>query len=268
MSALSDALETSLLNHLLRATAYTPIGTVYVGLFTADPGESGVTSEATGGSYARVAVTNNTSNFPQCAATGTPTKTNASIITFPTASAAWGTVTHWAIYNSAVGGADVMLSHGPLTTSRYIASGDTPKIAAGAVSITMTNATSGGLTDFAKRKLLDLVFGATAYTTPTTVYVAAGTALTGESFTAWADSGYSRQAIAFDAPSGGATANTDIETLNASVVSATGPLTCFGIYDDATLGNALILGPLSTSRSVPIGDSAKFAAGSLTVTFN
>lgn len=268
MSALSDALETSLLNHLLRATGYTPKATVYIGLFTADPGESGVTGECSGGSYARVAVTNNTTNFPQCAATGTPTKTNGAAFTFPTASAAWGTVTHWAIYDSAVGGTDVMLAHGPLTSSRYVASGDTPKMAAGAISITMNNATGGGLTDFAKRKLLDLVFGAVAYTTPTTVYVAAGTALTGENFTAWSDSGYSRQAATFDAPSGGATQNSGTLTLNASVVSATGPLTHFGIYDDSTLGNALILGPLSTSRSVPIGDSAKFAAGAITVTLN
>lgn len=268
MSAFSDALETSLLNHLLRATAYTPLGTVYLGLFTADPGESGVTGEVSGGSYARVAITNNATNFPQCATSGVPTKTNGATFTFPTASAAWGTVTHWALYDSAVGGTNVMLVHGTLNESRYVAIGDPPKIAAGEMTIVLTNATGGGLTDFAKRKLLDLVLGAIAYTTPATVYAAAGTALTGEAFTEWADAGYTRQAVTFGAPSAGVSANSGAITLNASVVSLPGPLTALGIFDDATLGNALLLGPMSTTRSVAPGNAAKLAIGSITATLN
>jgi hypothetical protein len=268
MSALSDALEVSLLNHLLRATPYTPPGTLYVGLFTADPGESGVTSEVSGGSYARVAVAQNATNFPQCSLSAAPIKTNGVAITFPTATVAWGTITHWAIYDSATGGTSGMLVHGALASSRYVSLGDTPKIGVGAVSITMTNANSGGLTDFAKRKLLDLVFGNTSYDVPAAVHVAVGSALTGESLAAWTDSGYSRKIASFGAPSGGAAANTAVLTLNDSVVSVTGPLTHFGIYDDALLGNALVLGALGTAKSVPIGDSAKFAVGSIVVTFN
>lgn len=268
MSALSDALETSLLNHLLRATAYTPLGTVYLALFTADPGESGVTGEIATGSYARVAIANTTSNFPQCSTSGVPTKTNGATFTFPTATAAWGTITHWAIYDSAVGGSNVMLFHGPLAESRYVAVGDPPKIAPGEMTITLGNSNGGGLTDFAKRKLLDLVLGAVAYTTPATVYAAAGTALNGEAFTEWADAGYTRQAITFGAPSAGVAANSAAITLNASVVSLPGPLTALGIFDDASLGNALLLGPMGSSRSVATGNAAKLAIGSVTVSFN
>lgn len=272
MSAFSNTLETSLLNHLLRGStgvdSYTPLGTVHLGLFTADPGESGDASEVSGGSYARVAITNNTTNFPQCATSGVPTKLNGATFTFPTASVAWGTVTHWALYDSAVGGTDVMLIHGTLNESRYVAIGDPPKIAPGEMTITLTNATGGGLTDFAKRKLLDLVLGAVAYTTPTTVYAAAGTALVGEAFTEWADAGYTRQAVTFGAPSAGVSANTGAITLNASVVSLPGPLTALGIFDDASLGNALLLGPMGTTRSVATGNAAKLAIGSITATLN
>lgn len=265
MSALSAALETSLLNHLLRATSYTPLGTVHLGLFTADPGESGIVGEVSGGSYARVAITNNTTAFPACSATGSPVKTNGSAFVFPTASAGWGTITHWAVYDSAVGGTNVMLARGTLATPRQFATGDTPRVGAGTLSITLSNSSSGGLTDFAKRKLLDLVFGAIAYTTPATVYVGVGTALTGETLTAWAEPGYTRQSAAFAAPSGGASANSEVLTMNTGVSVNIGPLTHFGIYDDPSLGNALVLASLSTSRSVPLGDFAKFAVSSISV---
>ena len=277
MSAFSDTLETSLLNHLLRgpANAYTALVTVHLGLFTADPGENGDDNEVSGGSYARVAIDNIPANFPQCATSGVPTKTNGATFTFPTATAAWGTITHWALFNSAAGGTDVQLVRGTLNESRYVAIGDPPKIAAGEMTITLANATGGGLTDFAKRKLLDLFLGAVAYTTPTTVYAAAGTALVGEAFTEWSDAGYSRQAVTFGAPSAGIVANDGVPgtpgaavILNTSVVSLPGPLTALGIFDDASVGNALLLGPMGTTRSVATGNAAKLAIGSITATLN
>lgn len=268
MSALSDYLENKLLDHLLRNTAYAQPATLYFALFTADPGESGVTGELTigTGAYARAAITNNNVNFPQCAASGTPTKTNATAITFPTASAAWGTVTHWAIYDASSGGTN-MLAHGALSATRYVASGDTPKIAVGACSFTISNATSGGLTDFAKRKLLDHVFGGPTYTPAGTVYLALGTSSSTDSISEWTESSYTRQAAAFDAPSGGACVNTDEETFTTNVADGTETLSVFGIFDDATSGNLLVYGPVSTSRTVNNGDTAKFPDSSFTVTF-
>jgi len=103
MSASSDYLEKKLLDHLLVNTAYAGETTLYIGLFAADPGDSGVTSEFTigTGAYARVAVTNDETRFPPCSITGTPTKTNGTLLSFPTATTAWGTATHWAIYANA-----------------------------------------------------------------------------------------------------------------------------------------------------------------------
>ena len=339
MSAFSDALETSLLDHLLRATAYVP-NSLELSLHTADPGESGIGSEVSGGSYARVPITNNTTNFPQCLTSGVPTKLNGATFTFPTATIAWGTITHWALYekttftgtpssgsavigsvadtstvkvgmtlvgtgiqagatvvsivtntsvmmsltatatgSTSIVGKDLMVCHGTLNESRYVAIGDPPKIAPGEMTITLTNATSGGLTDFAKRKLLDLVFGAVAYTTPATVYAAAGIANPANSpdntFTEWGDAGYTRQPVTFGAPSGGIVANDGVPgtpgaavILNASVVSLPGPLTALGIFDDVSLGNALLLGPMGATRSVATGNAAKLAIGAITATLN
>jgi hypothetical protein len=265
MSALSDHLENALLNHTLRNTPYSRPATLYFALFTADPGDSGVTGEVSGGSYARAAVSNDNVSFPQCAATGTPTKTNATTISFPTATAPWGTVTHWAIYDAASGSTN-MIARGALSATRSIVTGDAPRIAVGAVSLAMTNAASGGITDFAKRKLLDHVFGGPSYTPVSTIYTGLGTALDGESLTEWSDSSYTRQATAFDAASGGACVNSDAETYSSSVASGAATLSHFGIWDDSGAGNLLAAGPLGTSRAVVDTDTVTLPDSALSIT--
>lgn len=264
---LSDYLENELLDHLLRNSAYSKPATLYFALFTSDPGESGVSGEVSGGSYARASVTNNNTNFPQCELTGTPTKTNGTTISFPTASANWGTVTHWGIYDAA-SGATNMLASGALSTPRSVASGDTPSFAAGSLSVTATNSSGGGLTAYAIRKLLDHVFGGPTYTPAANIYVGLGTALSGETLTEWTDSSYTRQNTAFDAAASGVTQNTAGETFSASVADGAATLTHYGVWDDASAGNLLLVGPLSTSRVAQIGDSVAASAGALSVTFD
>lgn len=266
-AALSDYLENKLLDHLVKATAYTPAATLYVGLFTSDPGESGVTGELTigTGAYARASVTNNNVNFPQCPATGTPIKTNGTVIQFPTASANWGTVTHWAIYDAASTGTN-MLAHGALAVQRNIVAGDSPKIAVGAFTFQFTNATSGGLTEYAQRKLLDHVFGGPTYTSPATVYVGLSTAISGETLSEWTESSYDRKAIAFSSASAGVSANSGTVTFTTNVVDGAANLNSFGIWDDVNTGNLLLAGPVSTARTVQIGDTANFTAGTFNAT--
>jgi hypothetical protein len=264
MSALSDYLENELLDHILRNSAYARPATLYFALFTGDPGESGATGEVSGGSYARAAVTNNATNFPPCSATGTPVKTNGVAVQFPTASASWGTVTHWAIYDHATNTTN-MLAHGAVSSPNAIASGKTPRFAPGVFSLSATNGANGGMTAFAIRSLLDHVFGGPTYTPAATVYTGLGTALSGETLTEWADSSYARSATAFDAASGGVCLNTAAETFSASVaVSAT--LTHYGIWDDAGAGNLLFVGSLATSRVPAIADSVTAAIGDINPT--
>lgn len=128
MSALSNYLEDALLNLTLRNTALSPPASVTVGLYTADPTDAGSGTEVTGGSYARVTVsTSGGFNAPSGGAV-----TNAADITFPTATAGWGTVTHVAIWASAN-----LLYHGPLAASKVVASGDTFRFPAGQLSVAL-----------------------------------------------------------------------------------------------------------------------------------
>src|SRR3990167_4174500 len=131
MGSKSDFLELELLDHVLGAAAYTAPATVYVALHTADPLDDGSGAEVSGGSYARVAVTNNATNWP-AAASGA--KAKGAAITFPEATASWGTVTHFGIWDAATVGN--LLYHGSLTVSKAVTTGDTPSFAVGDIDIT------------------------------------------------------------------------------------------------------------------------------------
>ena len=129
MSAASDYLEDAVLDHVLGNTTYTPASTLYVGLWTADDGlESGtITSEVSGGSYARQSVT--------FGAASSGSASNSATVTFPAATANWGTITHVAVMDAATSGN--VIFHGAVTASKTIESGDTFQISSGNLTISL-----------------------------------------------------------------------------------------------------------------------------------
>jgi len=129
MSEMSNYLENALINVTLRATTYTAPATVYVSLWTSDPTDAGSGTEVStsGTSYARTAVT--------FAAPSNGVTTNSADVTFPTATASWGTV-GWIGINDALTTGN-LLYHTPLDTSKTIDSGDIFKISTGNLSVTL-----------------------------------------------------------------------------------------------------------------------------------
>lgn len=113
--------------------------TLYLALFTArgtDAQSDANTNwtEVTGGSYARKAVTNNSTNFP--AASGvTATKSLNVAQTFATPSANWGTVTALGIYDASTAGN--LIGWCDLAASQTINTGNTVTVAVGALTITL-----------------------------------------------------------------------------------------------------------------------------------
>lgn len=128
MSELTNYFEDKIINHMLRNQAYTPPTTIYLALFTSAPSDAGGGTEVSGGSYARQAIA---LDDPA----GTGETDNTSLITFPTATADWGTITHCAIMDAVSGGN--MLMYSPLDDSKTIANGETLKFNAGEVDVTM-----------------------------------------------------------------------------------------------------------------------------------
>ena len=129
----TDYLENALLNGVLGGPQFTLPTTVYIALSTAAFSESATgaaMSEASGGSYARVAYTNNATNWP--AASG-GSKSNAVQITFPAASATWGTIRSFYICDAATAGN--ALYGADLAINRDVTSGDTAFFAVGSIVI-------------------------------------------------------------------------------------------------------------------------------------
>lgn len=109
--------------------------TVYLAAFTAAPDDTGGGTEVTGGSYARVPVTNDATNFPAATTvSGVGTKVNGLLIAFPTATADWGNVSHWAIMDDVSAG--VLKVWGEVTGSPFVGSGSTLRFGPGALVIT------------------------------------------------------------------------------------------------------------------------------------
>jgi len=118
MAELSDYLENKLLDHVLRNTSFESPTTVYVGLYTSDPGDDNSGTEISGGSYARqiLSVTTATAGIV----------TSSADVTFPQATASWGTISHIGLLDDLTAGN--LLMHTALTTSKTIDEGDIFKI--------------------------------------------------------------------------------------------------------------------------------------------
>jgi hypothetical protein len=125
----TDYLEDKILKHVFTNTAYTSPTTVYVGLFTVAPSDTGGGTEVSGSGYARKSAAFTVSG------TGT-LATNSSAIEFDAATGSWGTIVAIAVFDALTTGN--MLAFADLTTSKAISSGDVLRIPTGDLDITLS----------------------------------------------------------------------------------------------------------------------------------
>lgn len=126
MGSKSDYLENKILDHVLKNTTYTSPTTVYVGLFTVTPSDTGGGTEVSGSSYARQSVT-------FAVASGGSTS-NSAIVTFPTATGSWGTVVAFGLFDALSGGN--LLYWSALNSNRTVSFGDTASFTVGSLVVT------------------------------------------------------------------------------------------------------------------------------------
>lgn len=126
MSAFSNYLENKVMGHVFGGVAYSAPGTLYLALYTTDPGEANTGTEVSGGSYARqtvaFTVTNNLA-------------TNTSAVEFPVATGTWGTITHIGIMDALTTGN--LLAYAQLSSSKAVSAGDALRFPAGDIDITL-----------------------------------------------------------------------------------------------------------------------------------
>jgi hypothetical protein len=150
MANMSDYLENKMIDHLFRGLAYPVSTTLYVALSSSaalgDTATGTTMSEITGGAYARQAVVATTANWYSTngttsgASSGTNgTTSNVAAITFPTATADWGTVQAVVICDSATTASGNALFWGNLTSAKVVSNGDTFQFAIGSLSVQIDN---------------------------------------------------------------------------------------------------------------------------------
>ncbi len=137
MSELSNYQEQKLLDHQYNEVSYTPPTTIYVALYTDDPTDADTGTEVSGGSYARVLVNENGGGSPAwdlAVVDGIGYMVdNADDIVFPTATAAWGTITHVGLRDASSAGN--LLHHTALEAPRVVGDGGIFKFLAGTLKL-------------------------------------------------------------------------------------------------------------------------------------
>jgi UDP-N-acetylglucosamine enolpyruvyl transferase len=131
MGRISDSYSNMLLDLAFSKATNNFPATLYVGLSTTTPTNTGTSvTEPVGNAYARVAVTNNATNFPAASARS---KSNGTDIVFTTATGSWGTITHFVIYDALTAGN--FIAWGALTVPVSVINGATVTFATGSLVI-------------------------------------------------------------------------------------------------------------------------------------
>ena len=124
--------------------------------------------------------------------------------------------------------------------------------------------------NYLETKVLDHVFGGTAYTAPATLYLALFTANPNEdgSGTEVSTSGtaYARQSVAFTI-----SGNTASNTAAVEYPTATanyGTVSHVGIYDASSAGNLIAYAALTSSKAIETGDVFRVPTGDLDITLD
>lgn len=269
MGSLTDYGENATLKHLTKEAAYTPAATIYLALATSSPGETATGASmnevANSGSYARTAIT--------FGAAASRRVTQNATVTFPQATGSWGTVTHWAVVDSATYGAGNVLAYGAFGTSKSIVSGNTPSVASGEVYVEFT--AGAGFANYFANGFLDRMFRNQALTIAAT-YIGLSTAVVGDTGSVTEPSGnaYARQVInanggaspAWGAVSAGAVSNANAVTFT-QASGSWGTVVYSFLADAVSAGNVMAYGDV-TDNAVASGDTVSFASSAIALSLS
>lgn len=122
--------------------------------------------------------------------------------------------------------------------------------------------------NYLETKVLDHVFGGTAYTAPATLYLGLFTANPNEdgSGTEVSGGGYVRQSVAFNVSGNEATNTAAVEYPTAT--ANYGTVSHVGIYDASTSGNLIAYAALTSSKTIETGDVFRVPTGDLDITLD
>ena len=140
MAALSDYLEQKLLDHVLRGIEHPIVTDLFVALFTSDPTDAGTGTEVTDSGYSRQSIRQDTATLADAWSAPAPAAgghrcDNQRRVQFPAIDDGTITVTHFGIFDSAIGGN--LLLHGVFDVPKTVEWGDVVSIDVAGIKITM-----------------------------------------------------------------------------------------------------------------------------------
>lgn len=131
-----EYLRNGVLNHVFGGVTLSPATTLYIGLSTTAVADDGTNiTEPVGGSYARVAVTNDKTTGWTSASGATNEVSNVGQISFAEATANWGTIVDFFIADALTVGN--ILASASLTVSKTVATGDIASFPSGSLIINL-----------------------------------------------------------------------------------------------------------------------------------
>ncbi len=269
MGKLSNYAENKVLDHILKVAAFTRPTHLYLGLCTGDPldtGTGGTITEPDAGtspdaSYVRKAC----DSWASAASRATA---NDALITFEDCTADWDTITHFAILDTVTLATGNIIVYGAVTPNKTFLTGNTPNVAVGDLDVSVN---AGGMSDYLANKMLDHLLEGTAFTAPTSIFVALCTAtiLDADTGTTISEPGQNYARIEHNdwkIAAAGASSNSGTVVYPKATGATWGTITNVGLVDDLTLGNLLIHTALNTDQVIEVGDIGKFNDGALICT--
>lgn len=265
IGALTNYLENSLINHLLRDIPYTSSSSLSISLYTVSPSDIKTIGEVNEEGYMRMA-----GNF---IISGTSASNIQ--IEFPEATGAWGDIVGVGIMDAFTGGS--MLYWGVLDSPIRISTGEIFSISGNMLNIQLKGSTKGGWGAGIPQQILEHTLDNTTFTSPgTSVYLATGSGLiydTDYTFVSWNETtgtGYSRKQISgindWASPTNGSTYNlNDVVFSQPPITGDWGRITHIVLFDDPTSGSPLLWGKLLSPIYITGGDGLKFSAGNIDI---
>ena len=274
MSNASNFLEDAVLNHFFRNNAVASPAQVFLALYRSDPTDFDTGQEISGGGYARQRITFN-APVPSGSVS---TITSNFDIQFPEATADWTnageTVGFWGIRTAVTGGN--LLAYGEFkdegrqNDGKYsVTRFDQFTVPAGRINIQFNNRASNWL----RNSVLNHFFRNTAVTGSAQVFLALYISdPTSEDIGVEVTySGYTRQAITFDAPTqvSGVAVIRNTTVLNFPIPGTDlGSIPFFGIRSAVTGGNLLAFAPWTVAKEIFAGMQFSVSTGNLEVTMH
>jgi hypothetical protein len=138
--AITTGTANKVLDLLFGQTALSNLSTMYMGLSTTtiqNDGTGATEPSTSGTAYARVAITNNKTNWGTASAASLA---NAVAVTFTESTASWGTITYVFLAAGATAAVADIWYFEALTTPKTVQTATTVQFAIGAITASMTNA--------------------------------------------------------------------------------------------------------------------------------